>query len=136
MKVLKSVITVIVLLAFVGSTSGVQVYKHYCGDFLEAISVYIEANPCEGEGGEAMCSQGKTTSCCDDETEFYQLEVDFIKHSSNQQEFKIFPTLLSLNNEELIDFSEKKVHLILLAKPPPVKPVPIYKQLSQFIFYG
>lgn len=73
------------MFAFLGSTLGVSVYKHYCGEFLEGVSLYFQTNPCADEGGEDACQQGKQMDCCDDETEFHQLKVNLIKNSNEQE---------------------------------------------------
>ena len=136
MKVLKPLFTFTLLLAFLGSTLGIQVYKHYCGDFLEEVSLYIPSNPCADEGGEDACSKGKKTSCCDDETEYYQLEVDLIKNSNNQKDFKLFPIKEYSIINKLIEVEGEKEIVTLLSKPPPLSPIPIYKNLQRLVYYG
>lgn len=136
MKALKSLFTLFLLFSFLSSTLGIQVYKHYCGDFLAEISVYIQSNPCADEGGEDACSKGKEMSCCDDETEFYQLDVDLIKQSQEQQklEFTALQHVQIFESSE--DLMEQEWDLNYLSRPPPLSKVPIYKKLQRYTYYG
>lgn len=49
------------------TTSGFSLSKHYCGDEVASVSVITEAESC--------CDM---SSCCHTETEFYQLDDDFV----------------------------------------------------------
>ena len=136
MKVLKTFLTFSLVLAFLGSTLGVQVYKHYCGDFLAEVSLYMQTASCAVEGGEEACSKDKSTSCCDDETEFYQLTIDLIKHQQVEQNFSYFPVSVILIAKHFIISDDKESLLVLLAKPPPIDGIPLYKKLQRLTYYG
>ena len=124
------------MLSFLSSTTGVNIYKHYCGDFLEGISIYVKGNPCEDEGGESMCSQGKETDCCEDETEFYQLETDLFKQQSNTKNFETQPVLVELKYAlSVVEEVEDKSYLNLDI-PKSKYQNPLYQEFQQLVFYG
>lgn len=116
---------------------GVNVYKHYCGELLEGISLFVQFNPCADEGGEDACSAGKEDSCCADETEFYQLDVKLLKQ---QQTEKITPKqMISLKLFVHADIKldrNNQVSIILRDESPPKWKEPLYRQFRQLIFYG
>ncbi|MGM0566679.1 MAG: HYC_CC_PP family protein [Bacteroidota bacterium] len=59
-----NIITVCLLLV---STTGFSLSRHYCGDVLVEVAVNKQAETC--------CSD---SDCCDTETDFYQLDEDFV----------------------------------------------------------
>lgn len=137
MKILKHIISLSLALVLFVSVSGINVYKHYCGDFLEEVSVYIQSNPCADEGGEDVCSMGKETSCCDDEIEFHQLDitlqqnqVEKIEFNVNQQIVELFTEIPSANELDLELRSESE------RAPPDLFKEPLFKTLNQYLFYG
>lgn len=133
---LKSLFTLSLLTAFLASTLGIQVYKHYCGDYLAEISVYVQSNPCADEGGEDACSKGKTKSCCDDETEYYQLKIDLIKASQKDQLSKFIPSESLLLSDYLYAKEQSKELLVQNVRPPPENKIPLYKELQRLLYYG
>lgn len=55
---------------------GIQVYKHYCGEYLAAISVFHKSS-CGDTSNEAeSCAMQSEKSCCEDEMHFVQLDTD------------------------------------------------------------
>lgn len=129
--------SLLLMLVLIGTTSGISVYKHYCGDLLEEISIFIQSNPCSDEGGEAACSAGKEMNCCDNETEYYQLEVDLVKTSQHQINFRITPQIILFGlAQNHLFFIEESKSLNYLELPPIISDIPLYKQLKQFTFYG
>lgn len=136
MKALKSILTLLLLLVFLGTTVGIQVNKHYCGDFLQSISLYVQLNPCADEGGEDACSRDKAPSCCDDETEFHQLKIDVIKQSVLQQDFNLQFSNVIFYTSNFFKLQRETEVVTLLAQPPPISPIPIYKRLKRLTYYG
>lgn len=134
MKKLKSIFTVVLLLSFLSSTLGVQVYKHYCGTLLESVGFYMPPNSCEDEGGEMTCSVGKETSCCDDELEVHQLKSDFLK-TPKQVLKKLTPVLICVLCPELLEekATAKWVDYYVALHIPDI---PIYKRLQRYTLYA
>jgi len=52
------------------TTIGFSVSKHYCGSRLVEVSINSEAEPC--------CDDIETSSCCHNETEYFQLKEDLV----------------------------------------------------------
>ena len=136
MNRIKSFISVSLIIAFIGSIVGIQVYKHYCGNLLEDVSIYFQSNPCQDEGGEDACSKGKADSCCDDETEFYQLKIDLIKHTENNKIQNYFVLAQPIFGDPSLIIERNSEVKLFQARPPPDKKVPIYKRLLRFTYYG
>jgi hypothetical protein len=135
-KALKSSVVLFLMCSFLSSTLGVNVYKHYCGDLLEGISVFIQSNPCADEGGEEACTAGKETDCCEDETEYYQLDIELVTQQVQQlssKQFLAFTQLLYLyspfgsNSPTSSEFGDE---------PPPQIRKDLYQKYEQLIFYG
>ena len=123
-------------LVFLLSTTGISVYKHYCGDFLEGISIYHQDNPCMDDSESDGCDMGSAMSCCSDDMEFYQLSVDLHKVSNQKIEFDLnhFVVLQSIVLPKLIE--ERETILRQEKAPPELYKLPIYKQNQQLIFYS
>jgi len=126
----------LLLFVFLGTTSGVSVYKHYCGDFLAEISIFIQSNPCSDENGEDACTVNKEMECCDDETDFYQLEIDLVKTSLNKINFSLNHGFTLLGHINKLDTKDEIAELSYLERPPPIYRIPIYKELQRFTLYG
>ena len=136
MKALKSLFTFLLLFSFLSSTLGIQVHKHYCGDFLAAISVYFQSNPCADESGEDACSKEKKMACCNDETEFYQLDVDLIKQAQ-QQKLSLQTPSIVLESPEIIEEAVERNRVELyLSRPPPWLKIPLFKKFQRLTYYG
>lgn len=135
-KTIKFPFVLFLLITFLSSTAGVSVYKHYCGDFLEGISLFVQSDPCSDEGGEDACNILNENDCCEDETNFYQLDVDFITNGISN---------LKIKNAEiipLVEFSEPRIttdNLIVstsITSPPEINKIPIYKKIHKIILYA
>ncbi|MBL4709324.1 MAG: hypothetical protein JKY48_12885 [Flavobacteriales bacterium] len=124
---------ILLILVLVGTTSGISIYKHYCGDFLEEISIFIQSNSCADESGEDTCSAGKEMSCCDIETEYYQLEIDLVKTTPRQISFEITHQIIlfRLDQESIIVKEPSNLEDLHI-----IEGVPIYKKLKRLTLYG
>lgn len=71
---LKKAAHIIITLTLLFATTGVMVSKHYCGNKLRDIAVMKEA---------ATCCDSDT--CCHTESEFFQLDDDFILENTEFQ---------------------------------------------------
>ena len=137
MNFLKQIISFSLAFIFFLSVSGINVYKHYCGNLLEEISVYIQSNPCADEGGEDACSKGKASSCCDDDVEFYQLDITLHSSTSKDIKFQKIQSVIKLfakvpfKNIQDVEGNIRKERA-----PPNLSFPPIYKRLSRYTFYG
>tara|TARA_B100001109_G_C18862293_1_gene474731 strand:+ start:3719 stop:4129 length:411 start_codon:yes stop_codon:yes gene_type:complete len=136
MSMSKRFFSFLLSLVFLLSTTGISVYKHYCGDFLEGISIYHQDNPCIDDNESDGCSMGSAMSCCSDDMEFYQLTVDLHKVSNQKIEFDLqaFEVLNTLLLPVLVEEDEKI--LDIQKAPPELYELPIYKQNQQLIFYS
>lgn len=136
-KIFKHILSLTLAFTFFLSVSGINVYKHYCGDFLEEVSVYIQSNPCADEGGEDACSKDKETDCCDDEVEFLQLDIDLVQAQSQKVEFSNNQlTLVLFAAIPMAKESSNQMESISERAPPNFHKIPIYKRLSRYTLYG
>lgn len=67
LKIAANIILSVVVLV---STSGFTISKHYCGSRLVDVAVMVEAENCCGDEG--------SSGCCHNETEYFQLEADYL----------------------------------------------------------
>jgi len=65
---------IILTLLLLTTTMCFSVSKHYCGSRLVEASINSEAKPC--------CDDIETSSCCHNETEYFQLKEDFVSSVS------------------------------------------------------
>lgn len=136
-KILKHIISLLLALILFVSVSGVNVYKHYCGDFIREISIYIQSNPCSDEGGEDVCSMGKKASCCDDEVEYHQLDITLQQGQIQKIEFDINHQIVELFAQlPLTTKSESQLDFRIERPPPDLVKIPLFKTLNQYLFYG
>jgi len=135
-KFFKGLLSVFLVVCFLSSAVGISVYKHYCGDFLAEISLYVQSNPCADEGGEDACNKGKEMDCCDDETEFYRLQLDSVKPTIVDLKIQFVPkkylVLFTPQPTQLVD----QVQTGFSLKEKPTEKIPIYKRLHRFTLYG
>ena len=136
MKRIHHFISFVLLLSFLSSSIGVSVYKHYCGDFLAAVSLYVESNPCADENGGDICSSNKATSCCDDETDYYQLDTDLVVAVSKKLQI-ILPFTFQRTEIKIIDEDLTSEESQFTGNnSPTIFTIPIYKKQKQLIFYA
>ncbi|MAY83000.1 MAG: hypothetical protein CMP59_02620 [Flavobacteriales bacterium] len=133
MKKLKSIFSILVLLSLLLSTTGISVYKHYCGDFLASLSLYSPTDGC-GDEDEKGCDESKM-DCCDDETEFYQAELDLIKHEKTAFAFNFF-TLPFESATKLDLYKATSSAIQINDRGPPITKKPLYITLSRLTYYG
>ena len=124
------------MFGFLSSTTGINVYKHYCGEFLAEVSFFVKSNPCADESGEDTCSASKEMDCCEDETEFYQLDTQLIKQSNAYEGLELGPIQVQLIQSTLTVLEESETLISLYEPPPPRYNNPLYQQFQQLIFYG
>lgn len=110
---IKKTIHISLALILLMVTMGFSISKHYCGGNLVSVSLNHEAESC--------CD---SNNCCQDKTEHYQLDDDFVFTSSNSdvivQDIDIlFPIFyLSLNE---ISETENITENVYSELPPPHK---------------
>ena len=63
----KGILHIIVSLLLLVTTTGVSISKHYCGDNLISIALFVEADSC--------CDD---SDCCHNENEYLQFKDDYI----------------------------------------------------------
>ena len=136
MKKLQSLLSLILLLGFLSSTTGINVCKHYCGDFLAEISFFVKSNPCADENGEESCSADKGMDCCEDESEFYQLDTQLIKETYWYQKIQLTPVQLELIRSFFTITEINTVGTELYVPPPLINKEPFYQKFQQLVFYG
>jgi len=135
-KKLQSLLSLLLLFGFLSSTTGINVYKHYCGDFLAEVSFFVKSDPCADEGGEDACSAGKEMDCCEDQTEFYQLDTQLIKQSNKQEGIGLISVEIQLKNSIFSDLMVIEGEDEPDELPPPKYRNPLYKQFQRLLFYG
>lgn len=138
MKKLKYIFSFILLLSFLSSVLGVQVYKHYCGDFLAEVSLYFQSNPCADEGGEEACSKGKKESCCDDEFQYLQLDVDLQKTNIQRPNFDqlALKSIHPLVSKLIVDTPLNEDEALVFEHPPERNQLPLYRLFNRYTLYG
>lgn len=106
------------------TTMGFSVSKHYCGTRLVEISINSEAEPC--------CDDMGTSTCCHNETEYYQLDEDFVS-SVSIENFQLanlivlFPTVIIY----FIDVPEIEIEVANYAESPPIPTIQTKLSLLQ-----
>jgi len=92
---------------------GFSVSKHYCSSRLVEISINSEAEPCCGDMG--------NSSCCHDETKYFQLKEDFVSPASFENtliaSFDILFPLVFIDFLETPDIVE--IEILNFAESPP-----------------
>ena len=102
------------------TTMGLTISKHYCGGNLVSTSVFVEADSC--------CND---SDCCNNETEFFQLDEDFslvsVSKVPQTAEFDLLYFAILVYNFNVIE-SEEADDFFEVDLPPPPK---IQTTLSQ-----
>jgi hypothetical protein len=121
---------------FLGNAIGISIYKHYCGDLLEAVSIYVQANPCMDDG----CTMEADMGCCEDEYEFIQMEYQLHKVEKQHYQFElpIFSLLSPSEKKPALLFQQAGDLQAALHPPPEINRqiLPAYISHQQLIFYG
>lgn len=110
---------------------GVQVYKHYCGEFLESVDLFLPSDNCGDE--EDSCT-AKKMSCCDDEVEVHQLKVDFVK-TQKQVLKRMPPAVVVILYTTLIEDKEVSSYTAGYTAFH-IPDIPIYKRLQRYTLYA
>ncbi|PRY91364.1 hypothetical protein BY457_12512 [Marinilabilia salmonicolor] len=87
---LRNVTNIIMTCLLLISTTGFAVSKHYCGNELISIALKTEADPC--------CDDGM---CCHTETQFLQLDNDFLVVATQTNLEHIYASDLILTASEV-----------------------------------
>ncbi len=87
---LKSVTHILMTCLLLISTTGLAVSKHYCGDDLVSVEFKAETEPC--------CNND---SCCHTETQFLQLDDDFLTAATTIKLQSLFSSDLIMTSSEV-----------------------------------
>lgn len=87
---LRNVTNIIMTCLLLISTTGFAVSKHYCGGNLVSVELKTEADPC--------CDDGM---CCHTETQFLQLDNDFLAVVTSINLKNNFASKLIMNSSEV-----------------------------------
>jgi hypothetical protein len=136
-KLLRSTIAISLLFAFLSSTVGIQLYKHYCGDYLAAVSLFHKSSCGEVESEEESCKMQKEKSCCEDEFHYLQLDTELANHIYQGLSFEQIAIAKTLFNDTFdlslfIEGLEIEIH----KDPPERHKLPLYKRLNRLTYYG
>ena len=113
---LKRLVHIISALLLLTATTGFTISKHYCGTEVVSVSINSEAESCCG----GMCS----SDCCHNETEHFQLKVDFassnIDFQSQETDIDIlFPAVFVFLQTTYI--ADQNIKIRYPESPPPPK---------------
>lgn len=136
MLIFRKILVFSLLLAFLSSTIGIQVYKHYCGDYLAAISLFHESS-CGDQEEEESCKMQSEKNCCEDDFQLFQVDTDLASQStqklSKEKQFLIAVLAVQLFK---LDLSSDEFIVFNYEPPPEQHKVPIYKRLMRLTYYG
>ena len=74
--------------------------------------------------------------CCEDKTEFYQLETKLFKQQSSSEEFILEPLPIERIVSIVPPANLEETKLEKEIAPPPKYQNPLYQEFQQLIFYG
>ncbi|MFT6166723.1 MAG: hypothetical protein ACJAV5_001460 [Vicingaceae bacterium] len=123
-------------LLLLGSQVGFAVSTHFCGGEISkrAISLVGSTVGCGMENQESSCRMGETSddtfsekSCCDNESQVFQLEEDLSKKKNSVELETTFISLFLANYVLLFNSEEKVVYAN-------IPPHPLIQQNSQVLF--
>jgi hypothetical protein len=120
---LRTVTNIVTSCLLLVSTTGLAVSKHYCGGDLVSVELKTEADAC--------CDDGM---CCNTETQFLQLEEDFIASTTSIDLRNLFSADLIQPNsamELLNSFHYHYYTSIIFPDVPPPHPIPVRLALHQ-----
>ncbi len=104
---------ILLLFFFLAPTLGFCVHKHYCGNYLKEVNLFVDAN-------EDNCCDDweKVADCCNDQEYVYQLDLDY---SANNSFKDLLPNFFLLSVSHFSSFvfeKDKKFSSFLYYKPP------------------
>jgi len=134
-KQCRIILSALLLLSILFSTNGIAVYKHYCGDFLANLSLFTPGHGCGDEEAEGCDMDNAGMDCCEDETEFYQAELDLIKQEQSAFAFSFF-TLSIESAKDVSLFKTFSGTINLTDRGPPDLIRPLYIRFSRLTYYG
>lgn len=136
MKLIRNIFSITLLLAFLSNTIGIQVYKHYCGDYLAAISLFHESS-CGDQEEEESCKMQSEKNCCEDDFQFFKVDTDLANQSTQKlsQEKQFLNAVLAYHLFKL-ELSSDEFVVFNYEPPPEQHKVPIYKRLMRLTYYG
>ncbi|MCF8222661.1 MAG: hypothetical protein K9J25_05895 [Bacteroidales bacterium] len=109
---LKKAAHIIITLTLLFATTGVTVSKHYCGNNLRGIAVMKAAASC--------CD---SDSCCHTESDFYQVDDDFIlEYNDFQPVIQAALSVIYVSYTEPLQYDLNAFSNFYLKIPPPGKP--------------
>lgn len=136
MKLIRKTLSIVLLAAFLSSTLGIQVYKHYCGNLLADISFFHKSSCCEAEQGES-CPLKKEVNSCEDEFQFIQLDTELTNHSVQSIRFEQLAVVQTLFNFTFnLNLSTEVLDVETYKQPPERSKTPLYKRFNRLTLYG
>jgi hypothetical protein len=104
---------ILLLILFLAPTLGFCVHKHYCGDYLKEVNLFIDANEddCCGDWE-------KEADCCNDEEFIYQLDLDYSVNNSFKDVLPNISLLSSVHCTGIVFEKDKQFSSFLYYKPP------------------
>ena len=106
------------------STVGFTISRHYCGSKLVEVSINSEADPC--------CDDMGTSTCCHNETEYFQLDVDFLSPVSTENiQVTDWYVLFPLVSDCFIDAPNIEIEISNFAESPPIPTIQTRLSLLQ-----
>lgn len=122
----KTILNITLSFILLTSTVGFSISEHYCKDNLVSVSLNFEADPC--------CDDG---NCCRTESEYFQLEEDFVSplvqfNFDNEIIIDLFLANNILYNTNTLEEEANELSLIAESPPPPTLHC-VLSQLQTFL---
>ncbi|MBL4623776.1 MAG: hypothetical protein JKY42_01335 [Flavobacteriales bacterium] len=110
---MRKISAILVLVVFLTPILGFSVHKHYCGNYLKEVSIFVDSDEsnCCGE-------EEKEMGCCSDEELVYQLDVDYSVNTSVEVAAPAFVFLNSFYSTYSISELREDFSSFLYYKPP------------------
>ena len=117
---LKRLVHIISVLLLLTATTGFTLSKHYCGTDVVSVSINSEAEPC--------CDDMGNSDCCHNETEHFQLKVDFVNSNMDFQSKEtnidiLFPAVFAFLQTTYIADQDIKIRYPESPPPPEINTV-------------
>lgn len=128
--IVKKINAILFAVLLIGSSFGVSIEKHFCGDYLADVALFTGAG-CECE------EYGKNDDCCHEEDEVFQADLSQFNTSVQrfpdiaQNDLLVFNSLAN----PILGHAPRESCLKRADLPPP-KAVPYYVMNCSFTFYG